>query len=188
MGVGSIPTSSTNWSRVVESGVLRDSGAELDDGVKSPPCAHYNIVKQSMKTYNCLHCGKECIKKPSSRGKYCSNECQGEYQFANVTVPKIEAGECLEGKTLKRYMFKIGKCSCDLCGLGQEWNGKPLSLQLDHIDGNSDNCFPSNLRLLCPNCHTQTDTYGSKGNGNRYKKITKRNEYIRKYRGSEMDG
>ena len=73
-------------------------------------------------------------------------------------------------------------------GLGPIWNGKPLSLQLDHIDGDSDNCVPSNLRLLCPNCHTQTDTYGSKGKGSRYKKVTKRNDYIRKYRGSEMDG
>ncbi|MET8648443.1 HNH endonuclease signature motif containing protein [Nocardia aurea] len=52
---------------------------------------------------------------------------------------------------------------CVLCGTGPEWNGKPLTLQLDHISGvNNDNRI-ENLRLLCPNCHTQTDTYAGKG-------------------------
>ena len=39
---------------------------------------------------------------------------------------------------------------------------KKLSLQIDHIDGNCENNKPDNLRLLCPNCHTQTDTWGIK--------------------------
>ena len=44
----------------------------------------------------------------------------------------------------------------------QIWNDKKLSLQLDHINGdNSDNRL-ENLRFLCPNCHTQTETYCSK--------------------------
>lgn len=43
-----------------------------------------------------------------------------------------------------------------------EWCGQPIPLQLDHIDGNSNNNNLSNLRLLCPNCHAQTDTYCGK--------------------------
>lgn len=50
---------------------------------------------------------------------------------------------------------------CAICGIS-EWNGKKLSLELDHINGvNNDNRL-HNLRFLCPNCHSQTSTYGAK--------------------------
>lgn len=55
--------------------------------------------------------------------------------------------------------------SCAECGVSNSWNNKPLSLQLDHIDGDATNNEKENLRWLCPNCHTQTDTYGNKNKG-----------------------
>jgi hypothetical protein len=51
---------------------------------------------------------------------------------------------------------------CAICGLGPEWQGKPLTLQLDHINGKNNDHRIENLRILCPNCHTQTDTYAGK--------------------------
>ena len=48
---------------------------------------------------------------------------------------------------------------CAKCGLSPKWCGELLTLQLDHIDGDRDNWKLENLRLLCPNCHTQTPTY-----------------------------
>jgi hypothetical protein len=68
-------------------------------------------------------------------------------------------------KDIKPRLLKLGllENKCDECGLGPEWNGKPLTIQLDHIDGNHKNFNLINLRMLCPNCHTQTKTFGSKG-------------------------
>lgn len=51
---------------------------------------------------------------------------------------------------------------CEFCGQGPVWNGEPLTLQIDHRDGNNKNNELSNLRLLCPNCHTQTETYAGR--------------------------
>jgi len=65
---------------------------------------------------------------------------------------------------LKKRLIIAGMLieSCALCGIGVRWNDMPLVLQLDHINGiHSDNRL-TNLRLLCPNCHSQTDTYAGK--------------------------
>ncbi len=50
-----------------------------------------------------------------------------------------------------------GKCL--LCGISQTWNDIPLKFERDHIDGNHQNNFRENLRMICPNCHSQTPTF-----------------------------
>jgi 5-methylcytosine-specific restriction endonuclease McrA len=61
-------------------------------------------------------------------------------------------------KRLKQYK----KYECEECKISDVWNSKPLVLQLDHINGNSNDNRIENLRFLCPNCHTQTETYAGK--------------------------
>lgn len=137
-----------------------------------------------MRVYNCIYCGKENIWGHSKVNKYCDNICQGKFKWEQETVPRINAGMVPGGSpALKKYLIETKGEKCEECRQEGTWNNKPLVLQLDHIDGDSDNNFPSNLRLLCPNCHSQTETYGSKGKGSRYKKVTKRNSYLREYKG-----
>lgn len=68
---------------------------------------------------------------------------------------------------LKQRLLAAGlkENRCELCGI-TEWEGKPLSMQLHHKDGDGTNNELDNLELLCPNCHAQTDTYGGR-NGHR---------------------
>ena len=64
---------------------------------------------------------------------------------------------------LKNRLLKEGlkENKCEICNI-TEWLGNPLNMQLDHVDGNSHNHSLSNLRMICPNCHAQTDTYCGK--------------------------
>lgn len=67
-------------------------------------------------------------------------------------------------KVLRRH-YKEGNYSpykCAICGQEPFWNGKELSLTLDHINGNNTDDRLENLRWICPNCDRQLDTYGSK--------------------------
>ncbi|MCX5013731.1 HNH endonuclease [Streptomyces sp. NBC_00555] len=50
-----------------------------------------------------------------------------------------------------------------VCGMPATWQGYPLPLEVDHIDGDWRNNLPENLRLLCPNCHSTTDSYRGRG-------------------------
>lgn len=90
--------------------------------------------------------------------------------YRSVNPKKIPIIEILEGKhpyyqtlKLKKRLIKEGikENKCDICNI-IEWNGKLLYMQLDHIDGNSHNHRLENLRMICPNCHSQTETYCGK--------------------------
>ena len=52
-----------------------------------------------------------------------------------------------------------------MCDQKNEWQGQPLVLVLDHIDGNADNNARSNLRMVCPNCDSQLPTYKNRNFG-----------------------
>lgn len=101
----------------------------------------------------CINCGGDI----GPRRKFCNHKCQHDWELKK----SIEMG-IVSFSSAKRYMEKYTEVKCAECGCEKLWNGKPLVLHLDHIDGNRKHNHPKNLRFLCPNCHSQTETFGIK--------------------------
>lgn len=68
----------------------------------------------------------------------------------------------LKKKLIKAEIFEY-KCHNKKCGIS-DWKGKSITLELEHIDGDRYNNNLSNLKLLCPNCHSQTQTWRGRKN------------------------
>lgn len=63
---------------------------------------------------------------------------------------------------IRNYILESQNNCCAICGQSSIWNNKPLQFVLDHIDGNASNGFRDNLRLICPNCDSQLETFKSR--------------------------
>lgn len=83
------------------------------------------------------------------------------YVSKNEFLQRLQRGSFIDPKWMKRKLieFSFVKNECSECGQQPIWNNKPLTIHLDHIDGDFLNNEISNLRMLCPHCHTQTPTY-----------------------------
>jgi len=110
---------------------------------------------------------KKCICGSETLNKFCSRDCY-YFSLKNEVIYKIKNNVACHERTLKKYLIDTHGEKCMECG----WykihpvTGK-VPIQLDHIDGNFENNCLDNLRLLCPNCHSLTPTFGAlnKGNG-----------------------
>lgn len=103
--------------------------------------------------------------------RFCSHKCQWDFKRIDI-YKKIEAGtyKSATNATLRKYLIEKHGEKCILCG----WDKlHPVTgrcpVQVDHIDGNTENCKSDNIRLICPCCHSLTPTYMNlnKGRGNR---------------------
>ena len=132
--------------------------------------------KFSKKVKLCKNCNKQLV---SNKATFCDKTCNSLF-IKNTTLDKFKKGLVCSSSTIRNILIEKDGDKCSICEQSSTWNSLPLVLQVDHINGDSDNNFPDNLRLLCPNCHTQTETFTG---GNKVKKETRRNNYLRKYKG-----
>ena len=101
--------------------------------------------------------------------KYDKAEAQRKTSAIHRAKSWSRPHEEMAHDSLRRRLLVERNHTCEECGISNVYNGKPLSLELDHIDGNNVNNKIENLRILCPNCHSQTPTHRAKNI--RYKKL-----------------
>lgn len=145
--------------------VARKLGIELPKKRKINPSETFNKGKTKNIPRECPNCGKII----SGKSIYCSVECRTAYKRKEY-IEKWKNGEVsgMKGKddiatAIREYIKSKYNNSCQICG----WNEvNPYTglvpLQIHHIDGDCLNNKEENLQLLCPNCHSLTENFGSR--------------------------
>lgn len=126
----------------------------------------------------CEYCGKMYESKTNTR--FCSKECARKFRHKECYDDFLKNNEkyCNANYTPKNFkgeFLKEQNYVCAICGCKPEHNGKPLVFVLDHIDGDASNNKRENLRMVCPNCDSQLDTFKSKN------KNSKRRNYWKEH-------
>lgn len=136
--------------------------------------------------FTCVNCGKL---RASLNDPFCSPTCREEYESKHkdekplpITTPGVSRWDQIKAtiestgeypycvttndtrrRVVRKYLEETVGHKCSKCGI-TTWNGQPVPLVVDHIDGDSSNHSVDNLRLLCYNCDAQTDTFKRRGN------------------------
>jgi len=114
----------------------------------------------------CKNCG-DIVK--SSGSVYCGFVCQHVFQHKKKDAQVFAAGvfhpHYKGPKAQKAFLLRHNDHRCSICNR-TEWEGQPIPLVMDHIDGNADNNSLDNFRLVCGNCDMQLPTYKNKNKGN----------------------
>ncbi len=130
----------------------------------------------------CLACQTE-LKRRNSR--YCSNKCQGDFEYSEYIkswkLGNAHGGRGVNAKNLSGHLIRHLRekyTSCSICGWDKTnpTTGR-VPLEIDHIDGDSENNSEVNLRLICPNCHSLSPNFRNlnRGNGRSWRRL----KYIR---------
>lgn len=150
-------------------------------------CEKYGIGETSVRKYSGISykkklnkkCGN-CDKLIKNRNKFCSLECSNINKHNKayedfLTNNNLYCRPNYTPKAFKDFFLSEQNFKCDICGMGNEWMNQNLVFVIDHIDGDAGNNKRENLRMICPNCDSQTPTFKSKN-----KNSTRRNYWKEK--------
>ena len=127
-----------------------------------------NYIKPSIVKDDTIYVCLNCLK-PKRSKKYCSLQCKIEYEF-KLKVKLWLNKEVIHKKPeyfMKKYLLNLNNNSCSKCG----WNilhptSKKCPLHFHHKDGNWQNNIIENIEILCPNCYSLTENFGSRNKNN----------------------
>lgn len=133
-------------------------------------------IRKIVEARYCLGCNSLLINR--NQLKYCSSECQTSVRYSHL-VDDWLSGRLVgySGKTkqlknfVRKYIFDTRGTACSECGWDKKHpvDNKTLT-EIDHIDGDAENCSPDNLRVLCPNCHSMTPTFRNRNKESKRKR------------------
>jgi predicted nucleic acid-binding Zn ribbon protein len=146
--------------------------------------SYNNKLRSTNKEKVCLNCGKSFLMGKNTKGIFCSNKCQMEYKHKEyIRLWKLGEKDGMSGPSgissaIRSYLFEKYNNKCQICGWGKENpHTHKVPLQIHHIDGNCTNNKEENLQLLCPNCHSLTETFG--GSNENSKRLDRRLKYVK---------
>lgn len=157
--------STTSWYKAIKRGNLRARRPE-------PSRFNKNLPWREIQAYYDLgHSIRDCCKKfgfvisswdkARKRGDVRSRPIKPELK---VLLLRSKSRVAIKRRLLNEGILKNECCRCGIF----EWRGKPLSIQIDHINGVNDDYRLENLRMLCANCHALTPTHGRRNVGKRF--------------------
>lgn len=119
------------------------------------------------KVYNCLFCLKEFKVNGNAEHKYCSRDCMMAYWWRDAKAELVSLGvdNSHSNRGGKKYLTELHQGKCQICNKS-EWQGQPMPLVLDHVNGNPYDNSLINLRVICHNCNAQTPTFAGRNKGN----------------------
>lgn len=154
-------------------------------GLHQPKIAYNGHNKTPHNQKDKKHC-PICQTQVPQRSTFCSQKCWWEHTYKEYIKEwkkgnrDGKSGQFSISKHIRRYLFEKHDSKCDKCGWSEvNPMTQKIPLQINHIDGDYTNNRESNLELLCPNCHSLTETFGilNKGNGRYNRSGTKHPQY-----------